>query len=72
MQFITYSDLNKDIIDNLYKIPREIDLIVGIPRSGMMAALVIGLYLNLPVITIDDFLNLKLHPQEIQNQRLDG
>ncbi len=56
MQFKTYKDLNHDIIDNLYKIPNEIDLIVGVPRSGMMVALIIGLYLNLPVTCVDDFL----------------
>lgn len=56
MKFKTYKDLNHDIINNLYKIPSEIDLIVGVPRSGMMAALIIGLYLNLPVTSVDNFL----------------
>lgn len=56
MQFKTYKDLNRTIIDNLYRIPADTDLIVGVPRSGMMVALIIGLYLNLPVTSIDNFL----------------
>lgn len=56
MQFKTYEDLNRTVIDNLYKIPSNTDLIVGVPRSGMMAALIISLYLNLPVTSIDNFL----------------
>ena len=60
MQFRTYEDLNRTIIDNLYKIPHDVDLIVGVPRSGLMAALIVGLYLNLPVASVDDFLAGKL------------
>lgn len=62
MNFRTYDDLTKCIMKNLYKLPRDIDLIVGIPRSGIMAAGIIALYLNLPFVDIDKFVqggNLK-------------
>ena len=38
MQLKTYNDLQKDIVGNLWKIPNDVDLIVGIPRSGILAA----------------------------------
>lgn len=57
MNFKTYEDLTNCIVNNLYKIPRNIDLIVGIPRSGIMAASILALYLNLPFTDVDNFLN---------------
>lgn len=49
------NDLNKDIVDNLYKFPHDIDLVVGIPRSGMLPANLLALYLNKPYTDIDSF-----------------
>ncbi len=56
MNYKTYEDLVDCIVKNLYKIPRDIDLIVGIPRSGTMVANILALYLNLPFTDIDNFL----------------
>lgn len=56
MNFRTYENLTDCIIKNLYKVPRDIDLIVGIPRSGTMVANILALYLNLPFTDIENFL----------------
>lgn len=56
MNFRTYDDLTKCIVKNLYKVPHDIDLIVGIPRSGSMVASILALYLNLPITDIDTFI----------------
>lgn len=61
MKFITYSELNKDLIENIFKIPRDIDLIVGIPRSGLALACMIGLYMNKPVTDLDAFLQERFY-----------
>ena len=53
MNFRTYEDLAKIINNNLYKIPSDVDLIVGVPKSGLMAASMISLQLNLPLTDID-------------------
>ncbi len=55
MQLKTYNDLQKDIVGNLWKIPNDVDLIVGIPRSGILAASFIALSLNLPLVDLDGF-----------------
>lgn len=52
MNYRSISDLNQIILKRLYIIPRDIDLVVGIPRSGMFPANLLALYLNRPV-TID-------------------
>ena len=56
MNFVTFEQLNDCIYRNIGKIPRDVDLIVGIPRSGMLAASMIALYLNLPFTDIDSYL----------------
>jgi uncharacterized HAD superfamily protein len=56
MKLKTMQDMEKCIFNNLYKIPKSVDLIVGIPRSGMLAATLISLYLNLPLIDSDSIM----------------
>ena len=57
MNFRTINDSNNLISKNLDKIPKDIDLIVGVPRSGLFVANLIALYLNLPLTDFDSFLN---------------
>ncbi len=56
MNFRNVADLNACILDNIGVIPKDIDLVVGIPRSGLLAANLIALHLNLPLADIDGFL----------------
>lgn len=56
MKYITIADLSETIRKNIWKIPRDIDFIVGIPRSGMIAASIICSYLNVPLIDINSFI----------------
>lgn len=55
MKLKTYHDLQQDILHNLWKIPNDVDLIVGIPRSGMLVASFIALSLNLPLVDLEGF-----------------
>ncbi|MGR5220191.1 phosphoribosyltransferase family protein [Vibrio parahaemolyticus] len=58
MNFKSISDLNRDINCNLSLLKSEnFDIIVGIPRSGMLPASIISLKLNLPLITLTEYLN---------------
>ena len=50
----SYSDLHSIIQQNLWKIPQDIDLVIGIPRSGLMPASHIATSLNLPLQTLND------------------
>jgi hypoxanthine phosphoribosyltransferase len=55
--FKTIPDLSQDIINNLHKIPHDIDLVIGIPRSGLLAGLMIANYLNVSCIELNAFVD---------------
>lgn len=57
MYYRKVADLNEIILKRLSIIPHDINLIVGIPRSGMLPANMLALYLNKPLSDIDSFLN---------------
>jgi uncharacterized HAD superfamily protein len=56
MQFRSIADLNRTVISHLHRLPRDIDVVVGIPRSGMLPATLVSLHLNLPLADLDGFL----------------
>lgn len=59
-KYTSYIDLLNDIKENFYKIHNgNYDLVVGIPRSGMMPAYIIALFLNTHVTDFDSFLENK-------------
>ena len=53
MFFRSINDMNMTILRNLTMIPQDIDLVVGIPRSGLLAANMLALYLNKPITDLD-------------------
>nr|WP_321023979.1 phosphoribosyltransferase family protein [Eisenbergiella porci] len=57
MNFRTIGDLNSAIYKNLQRIPQEVDLVVGIPRSGMLAGSIISLLINEPLADFNSLLN---------------
>ena len=61
MDFITVSDLSKDIVGNISRIPKDIDVIVGVPRSCMLVANMIGLYINKPISDVESFCNERFY-----------
>ena len=61
MNFVTYAALNADIIANIGKIPQDIDVVVGIPRSGLLVANILSLYLNKPLCDFDSFLQGRIY-----------
>ena len=55
MRYVTIAELSDMIRHNLWKVPHDIDLVVGIPRSGMLPATMIALLLNTRLSDIDSF-----------------
>ncbi len=72
MNYRTISDLNQVILKHLYIIPRDIDLIVGIPRSGMFPANLLALYLNRPVTDLGSFINGHIYKAGERGQFFDS
>lgn len=57
MNFRTVSDMTNLIMNKLYIIPSDVDLVVGIPRSGLLAANYIALLMNKPMTDVDGLIN---------------
>ncbi len=58
MNYVSYSDLSAIIRDNIARLTKhQYDLVVGIPRSGMVPAYMIALALNLHCCTTVDLAN---------------
>lgn len=60
MNYRSINDLNACIVASLHRLPRDLDLVVGIPRSGLLAANLIALHLNLPLTDLDGFIEGRL------------
>lgn len=60
MNYRSIEDLNRYIATNLGKVPLGTDLIVGVPRSGLLAANMLALHLNLPFTDVEGFINGKI------------
>lgn len=56
MNYRSVADMNSAIVFGLSQIPTDIDLVVGIPRSGMLAASLVALHRNLPLADLNGFL----------------
>ena len=56
MYFKSLSDLNKDIHGWIPRLEETYECVVGIPRSGMLAANVLALKMSLPLADLDGFL----------------
>lgn len=55
MIFINYNELCRDVIKWSERLPRNLDLIVGLPRSGMIPATILALHRNIALSDIDTF-----------------
>lgn len=53
----TFQDLTLIIRKNIHRLPSDLDLIVGIPRSGMIPAYMIALFMNKKACSLDEFLD---------------
>jgi uncharacterized HAD superfamily protein len=53
-------DLTQALQDNLHRLPRDIDLVVGMPQSGMLLANLVALHLQRPLTDLNGFLENRL------------
>ncbi len=72
MFYRNIADLNSIILKRLSILPRDFDLIVGVPRSGMLPANLLALYLNKPYTDIHSFLNGHIYKAGARGQFFDS
>lgn len=56
MNFRSVAQLSDQIVNWSKTLPRDLEVVVGIPRSGLLAANLLALYRNLPLADLDGFL----------------
>jgi len=56
MNYRSVADLDDQIISWLGKFPSDLEVIVGVPRSGMLVANLLSLHLNLPLTDVEGLL----------------
>ncbi|WP_334656944.1 phosphoribosyltransferase family protein [Sphingomonas panaciterrae] len=69
MQYRSIADMNDAIVRNLYKLPSGIDLVVGVPRSGLLAANLLSLVANIPLTDLDSFLDGRMYSSGTSSKR---
>jgi hypoxanthine phosphoribosyltransferase len=57
MNYRSVEELNRSIVSNMGKVPPGTDLVVGVPRSGLLAANLLALHLNVPLTDVEGFVN---------------
>ncbi len=60
INYKSIADLNSAIVNNLWQVSPDIDLLVGVPRSGLLAANIMALHLNLPLTDLEGLLEKRL------------
>jgi len=71
MNYRNIADLNDIILKRISILPKDFDLIVGIPRSGMLPANLIALYLSKPFTDIHSFVNGHIYKSGERGQYID-
>lgn len=70
--YISYDQFVKDISAYLWKVPREVDLVLAIPRSGLIPATIISQYLNVNTMPVQRFCDLIEAGKDIRNEFYHG
>lgn len=60
MQYRSIADMNDVLLRNLHRFPKDIDLVVGVPRSGLLAANLLCLALNVPMTDVEGVLERRI------------
>ena len=61
MQYRSIQDMNVTILKNLHHLPRDIELVVGVPRSGLLAANLLALLENVRMTDLDSYLEGRVY-----------
>lgn len=60
MYLRTIADMNSTILGHLSEVPPDVELVAGVPRSGLLAATMVALHLNLPLTDVEGLVEGRL------------
>lgn len=70
MHYRSIDDLNRIIVENIYRIPHDIDLIVGVPRSGMLVASMVALHSNRQLTDVEGYTHNRIMSTGLQRAKI--
>ncbi|TCU58640.1 putative HAD superfamily protein [Novosphingobium sp. PhB57] len=56
MEYRSFADLAETVFFNAHAIPEDVDLIVGVPRSGLLPANLLAVQLHKPLLDLESYL----------------
>lgn len=68
MKFVNYAQMQQDIRDWSVQF-HNVKCVVGVPRSGMLVASLLGLHLNVPVVSVYDLLDRSRLETQLETRR---
>ena len=71
MYYKSVADLNRTVLKHINLIPSDTDLIVGIPRSGMLPAVIMSQVLHLPYTDMHSFVAGRMYGENQQITEID-
>lgn len=57
MHYRSILDMNDAILHGMHRLPKDVDLVVGVPRSGLIAAQFLALLANVRLTDLDSYLD---------------
>jgi uncharacterized HAD superfamily protein len=69
VKFRSFEDLAETVRANLHRVPHDIDVVVGVPRSGMFPAGMIALYRNASLTDLDGFFEDRVLQHGIRREK---
>ncbi len=60
MSYRSVADLNEQVVSLATRLPRDVEVVVGIPRSGLLPASLLALHLNLPLTDVEGLVEGRL------------
>jgi orotate phosphoribosyltransferase len=62
LNFRSVAQLSDQLLHWSHRLPADIEVVVGVPRSGLLAAALLALYLNVPLTDVDGLLRGRCFP----------
>lgn len=69
MKFRSFEDLAETVRTNLCRIQHDIDIVVGVPRSGMFPASMLALHRNVNLTDVDGFLEGRVLQHGVRREK---
>jgi uncharacterized HAD superfamily protein len=69
MKFRSFEDLAETVRANLHRVPHDIDVVVGVPRSGIFPASMIALHRNASLTDLDGFFEGRVLQHGIRREK---